>query len=73
MPSSTKCPKCSGEMEEGFVLDKSQNMNLQSTWVEGPPSSSFWTGLKMRGRERLPVTTMRCVKCGFLESYAEPT
>jgi hypothetical protein len=73
MTSSTNCPKCAGEMEEGFVLDQSQGRNLQSAWIEGPPSPSFWTGLKMRGRERLPVTTMRCVKCGFLESYAEPT
>ena len=55
------------------MLDRTQGMNLQSAWVEGPPTSSFWTGLRMRGRERLPVTTMRCIKCGFLESYAEPT
>jgi hypothetical protein len=59
-------------MEEGFILDQSQNMKFQSTWVEGPPATSFWTGLKTRGRERAPVTTMRCIKCGFLESYAEP-
>jgi predicted nucleic-acid-binding Zn-ribbon protein len=72
MTSSPNCPKCSGQMEEGYVLDQSQGKNLQSTWVEGPPAPSFWTGLKMRGRERLPITTLRCERCGYLESYAEP-
>ena len=40
-------------------------------WVEGEPQYSIWTGLKLRGKERLPVTTYRCSRCGFLESYAE--
>jgi predicted nucleic-acid-binding Zn-ribbon protein len=72
MTSSLKCPKCSGEMEEGFVLDQTYGANLQSNWIEGPPAPSLWTGLKMKGRERLPITTMRCDHCGYLESYAEP-
>ncbi len=67
------CPKCSGQMEEGFVLDQTYGANVQATWVEGPATRSFWTGVKLKGRERVPVTTLRCVRCGYLESYAMPT
>ena len=71
MPA-TKCPKCAAEMEPGFVLDKSYSEQYFSEpeWAEGVPEHSLWTGLKLRGRERLPVTTYKCTGCGFLESYA---
>ncbi len=70
--SPTDCPKCRGTMEPGFVLDHTYGENRQSTWVEGPPERSFWTGLKTRGKERLVITTHRCTSCGYLESYAPP-
>jgi hypothetical protein len=57
-------------MEEGYVLDESYGERRQSTWVSGSPEPSFWTGLKTRGKERLPVSTYRCSRCGYLESYA---
>ena len=57
-------------MEEGFLLDNTHGGNLQSQWVEGPPERSRWTGLKVKGKERVPVTTFRCLQCGYLESYA---
>ena len=57
-------------MEPGFVLDQTYGANTQSAWVEGPPETSFWTGLKLKGRERIPVRTFRCPSCGYLESYA---
>lgn len=72
MTPSTTCPKCSGHMEDGFVLDQTHGASLQSRWVEGPPITSFWTGLKLKGKECLPVATFRCERCGFLESYAAP-
>jgi hypothetical protein len=59
-------------MESGFVLDITHGAIVQSSWVEGVPIKSVWTGLKLKGRQRLPVTTYRCKKCGFLESYAAP-
>jgi len=34
--SVLKCPKCSAEMETGFVLDKGHSANLPSQWVAGP-------------------------------------
>jgi len=66
------CPKCGGAMEAGFILDKGipTGSVSSSEWVDGTPEPSIWTGLKLRGRERHPVTTYRCTACGFLESYA---
>lgn len=66
------CPKCKGEMEEGFILDKgaygSQN---PSDWVEGEPRPSFWHGgVKVTDKRRYEVRSCRCVGCGYLELYA---
>jgi Domain of unknown function (DUF6487) len=66
-----KCPKCSEPMDEGFIVDHAHAADLQAEWVEGRPQTSFWTGLKLRGKERRKVATFCCTKCGFLESYAE--
>jgi hypothetical protein len=44
----------------------------QSAWIDGAPEPSFWSGLKLKGHQRLPVTTYRCSACGYLESYAPP-
>jgi hypothetical protein len=57
-------------MDPGFVLDIAHGAVAQSSWVDGAPERSFWTGLKLKGHERIPVTTFRCPQCGFLESYA---
>jgi len=72
MPQEPVCPKCSAKMDPGFVLDQTYGANTQSTWIEGPATRSFWTGVKLKGRERVPVTTLRCRRCGYLESYAIP-
>lgn len=69
---SITCPKCSGEMETGFLIDKSHGDQYSNApeWAEGAPETSFWTGLELKGRERHPVVTYRCSTCGYLESYA---
>jgi hypothetical protein len=59
-------------MDPGFVLDRTHGAVAQSTWVEGAPVPSIWTGLKLKGHQHLPVMTYRCPKCGYLESYARP-
>ena len=65
------CPKCEGAMEEGFILDHGDyDMRRVNIWVEGEPVKSFWTGLKVKGKEQFKVKTFRCANCGFLESYA---
>jgi hypothetical protein len=58
-------------MEAGFVADYGYGEVKQSTWVDGEPVRSFWTGLKMRGRDKHAVVTYRCPACGYLESYAD--
>jgi predicted nucleic-acid-binding Zn-ribbon protein len=67
IPEERVCPKCRAEMEPGFVLEQTYGA---MTWVEGTPERSIWTGIKLKGRERIPVTTFRCTSCGYLESYA---
>jgi uncharacterized Fe-S cluster-containing MiaB family protein len=58
-------------MELGFLLDKAHyDQFRRSEWLEGQPESSFWTGLKTKGRDRFPVRTNRCTTCGYLESFA---
>ena len=59
------CPKCNAEMEEGFVAGP-----RVVEWIEGPFEKSILFGVKVRDRTRLTIRTLRCVKCGFLESYA---
>jgi hypothetical protein len=70
MTRPATCPKCSGRMEEGFVLDRTYGANLQASWVEGRPAKSFWAGMKLKGLVNLPITTFRCSGCGYLESFA---
>ena len=67
-----ECPKCSARMDEGFMMDQTQGGVRVGTWVSGQPEKSFWTGLKIRGRQLIQVRTYRCRACGFLESYARP-
>ena len=70
--SGPVCAKCGVAMEEGFILDVTYGARLQSEWIEGTPEPSRWSGLKVKGKEHLPVTTFRCPRCGYLESYAPP-
>lgn len=60
-------------MEEGFILDNAHSALVQSEWIEGPPERSRWTGLKLKGKEHIPVVAFRCLQCGYLESYAQPS
>ena len=64
------CPKCSAQMNEGFILDDTYGGKVQSEWAGGTPRRSIWTGLKVAKEDRHAVTTYRCPKCGYLESYA---
>ena len=60
------CPKCLGEMQKGFIGDK-ENFGHQTR-------QNWGTGIHVLGMgldNALPVTTYRCIKCGYLESYAE--
>jgi hypothetical protein len=70
---SERCPKCDGEMVQGFLIDLGHaNSARVSRWAEGAPQKSFWTGTRTPADAVLPVGTFRCSTCGFLESYAKP-
>ena len=71
MHTSHHCPKCEGEMEEGFIADATYGGVGASTWVEGEPERSFWTGIKTKGKEQIQISTYSCTGCGYLESYAK--
>ncbi len=73
MAQSKQCPKCSGSMAEGFVVDATHGGAAVSSWVEGPPRKSLWTGVRVMGRPRSEIATWRCNRCGFLEQYATAT
>lgn len=69
MPSPS-CPKCTGAMVAGFLPYESYGTRKPAAWVEGEPVRSIWTGLKLRGKRQLPIRSLRCARCGFLELYA---
>ena len=57
-------------MEAGFIIDESYGMRTVANWIEGVAEKSIWTGLKLKGRRKLPAETWRCTRCGWLDSYA---
>ena len=64
------CPKCRSDMEDGFLVDHTHGGVEKPQWASGTPDSSFWVGVRMKGRQRHQVHTYRCTSCGYLESYA---
>ena len=64
------CPRCGGGMEPGYVIDEGYGTRTVANWVAGEPERSMWTGLKMGGKDKVDITTYRCTRCGYLESYA---
>ena len=71
----TTCPKCSAQMETGFMIERSGGPgDRQVRWVEGEPIPRAWfSGVNTEGQKPIPVTTYRCERCGYLESFAIPT
>jgi hypothetical protein len=69
-PWHRTCLRCGGEMEEGYVLDETHGALRTARWVDGPPKKSPWTGLKVRGRRKLPLAAYRCTGCGAVDLYA---
>ena len=66
-----ECPKCKKAMSRGFLLGyRKHDSQRLVNWVDGVPETSIWTGISVRKKQILPVTTYRCTSCGFLESYA---
>ena len=66
---STVCPKCQGEMVQGYVMDFTPFGLRVSHWNAGIPKKASWVGI-VDSPSQIPIGTFRCQSCGFLESYA---
>ena len=65
------CPKCSAAMERGHLVDSgADGAYSRPYWAPGETEKSFWTGIKVDKATLHPLVTLRCTRCGFLESYA---
>ena len=70
-----KCSKCGGTMETGLIEDYYSPLDPHpSQWATKSQTEVRVLGLTLTKTPnvRFPVTTYRCSKCGFLESYALP-
>ncbi len=72
-----RCPRCDGELEKGFILDRDGSSHTrQPRWARGvpddAPASQLWgrTTAQNIPTETLPVVTWRCKNCGRLEAFA---
>lgn len=57
-------------MVQGFVPDYAPGGPVVESWQKGPPKKAFWTRTKAPLTEGIPIGAFRCVKCGYLEFYA---
>jgi hypothetical protein len=67
--AAMSCPKCQGEMVQGYVLDLTPIGVRVSEWNAGPPKKAGWASI-IDSTSQIPISTFRCQSCGFLESYA---
>jgi hypothetical protein len=66
------CPKCNGPTESGFIPDIGHaGYHFLSSFTKGEPEKSFLSGYKPKGQQ-IPLTAVRCTKCGYVELYAKP-
>ena len=70
MTKRVECMCCHIQMENGFVTDCRHDGYVQEQWTPGDPTPSFWMGLKLEKDKLLPVFTLRCPACMYLEVYA---
>jgi predicted nucleic-acid-binding Zn-ribbon protein len=69
------CPKCGGGMHDGYIATRRDRLSsVEANWVAGEPVESFWCGeYGVKAKSGMPITTLRCDACGYLESYAPET
>jgi len=64
------CAKCAGSMAQGFIVDQGDYGSKDTAkWHGGAPNRRWW-GMATDKSAMREVSTWRCTKCGFLESYA---
>ena len=66
-----ECSKCAGEMREGFLVETGLLSNPRPRWAEGRPTVHVFSGkVQTSDKDLRSVQTFRCIRCGYLESYA---
>ena len=70
MSASSKCVKCGGEMQEGFIPDEGYGKRFVLRWVAGKPVENIIGSAKVWFKEKHLIQSFRCVNCGYLELYA---
>ena len=66
-----ECRVCQVAMDVGLMLDHAGGLPEQPVWIKGAADKGFFGKIKEHDRERMPVVTFRCPKCGRLESFTE--
>jgi hypothetical protein len=66
-----QCPKCKGEMVQGFVADYSGPAALVASWHAGQPKKKLIGHTKAPRGEGVPIGAYCCQECGLLELYAD--
>jgi len=67
-----KCPKCSGEMESGLLLDRSHGTTggaFPMVWAEAENDKLFGVEANKNAPGQYQVDSYRCASCGFIELY----
>ncbi len=64
------CPKCNTKMELGFIPDGIYGGVAVPAWVADAPTKNWLGVIATRGKTRYVISTYRCPRCGYLESYA---
>ncbi|MGA2255883.1 MAG: hypothetical protein ABSG53_14650 [Thermoguttaceae bacterium] len=72
MPSPLpKCLRCGGEMQPGYIADRTVAGYDPAKWFEGDLVTGVFGGVEKARSKPLLVSTYRCIQCGYLKSYAE--
>jgi len=69
-PTNT-CGKCGGQMEEGFIPDRSYSSTDIGAWYAGKPQFGIMGSVKTAASWPHKIRTYACLQCGFLESYID--
>jgi hypothetical protein len=70
MAESHECLRCHTPLEPGFIADRTYGGFDEERWSPGQPQTHWW-GLE-KPKDTLPVSAMRCPRCGMLELVAPP-
>ena len=70
MRTPSNCAKCGGSLSAGFIVDEGYGSHEVSRWQDGEPKRAWYGGVKASKSDQIQVSTFRCDRCGYLESYA---